>query len=255
MIVVSIFNHNQHRQVAQLAKSVARWHPEAIFWAVLLDEIKSKYAFNVLSVSDLGIKNFDQLTLKYRVDELNGVVKTQAIKHFLGQAEAVVFLDANLQLANPLTSILNALENHDLVLLPKLTQPFGQQTKTAEQEALKTGIFRTDCLAIKNTPASLLFANWWADRTLQNGQIDYQTGHGGAQLWVVHALGLAQNLFVCRENTKDFLKVSPIIKPQSVYGQPLPFRLFGKHQNAVVGILKKIVRLIENYNPAFLQRN
>ena len=254
MLIVSVFTNGQRQQVHQLAKSVSRWQPDAVFWAVLMDQPASGFEFNVLQVSDLNIPNFDQLAANCQTDQLWGVVKTQAIKYFLLRADSVVFLENHLQLSNSITPFTDSLNYYDLVLLPQINGLFEAKGRTQEQSVLKMGVFRTDCLAVKQTPNTLKFINWWADRTLRHGQYDYSNGFGGDQLWLVHALSLVDNLLVFKETTNYFLTVGSQVTPKSAYGKPAPTQFFGISKGDITKGLKKAIRFIETYNPPFLAR-
>ncbi len=254
MLIVSVFTNGQRQQVHQLAKSVSRWQSDAVFWAVLMDQPASGFGFNVLQVADLNIPNFDQLAANCQTEQLWGVVKTQAIKHFLSRADSVIFLESHLQLTNSITPFTDSLNDHDLVLLPQINGLFEAKGKSHEQNVLKTGVFSTDCLVVKQTPNTLKFISWWADRTLRHGQHDYSNGFGGYQLWLAHALSLVDNLLIFKETTNYFLIDSPQITPKSAYGRPAPTRFFGISKGDIIKGLKKAIRFIETYNPPFLAR-
>ncbi|OYU74651.1 MAG: hypothetical protein CFE32_17080 [Alphaproteobacteria bacterium PA3] len=102
--------------------------------------------------------------------------------------DAVIYLDPDTCLFNPLTPILDLLETNDIVLTPHLLAPEEERTAIIDNEIcpLWAGIYNLGFVAIRTTGEGARFASWWAQRLREFCHDDPAKGLFVDQKWCDH---------------------------------------------------------------------
>ena len=161
-----------------LASSLRRQHPDWTIWLVLTDKEPAGFTFDlgkedydhVLSAEDLFGEDTDQWLFGHDIVEACTAVKGQAMLHVLNDptCDKVMYFDPDIALFNPMTDVINHLDDYSIVLTPHQTDPDDADHPTAlrdnEISSLDYGIFNLGFIAVADDGEGRRFAQWWTDR-------------------------------------------------------------------------------------------
>ena len=159
-----------------LARSlVASWvvhHPDDPFVIGLVDKRDPAINYTlpgraeVIEVANIGIPDFEELTGKYDITELNTAVKPYYFD-FLFKDRAqdkIIYLDPDILLFKPLRMVEDLLSSHSLIVTPHICSPINEELGPTDYHLLRTGIFNLGFIAIRHGPQTLSFLAWWQDK-------------------------------------------------------------------------------------------
>lgn len=161
-----------------LADSIKRHHPQATLWLVLTDkapdgmrlDMEAEDFDHMLSAEDMFGERTEAWLFKHDIVEACTAVKGAAAEHILSQSgcEALIYLDPDTVLFNPLDPVLEALETHSIVLTPHQIDPdaAGQNMAIIDNEitSLAYGAYNLGFLGLRNDAEARRFCTWWAAR-------------------------------------------------------------------------------------------
>jgi hypothetical protein len=158
-----------------LAETLRQAHPQWKMWAVLVDrpppDFANRDAFagfdRVLDIEELGIPRVRAWLFRHELIEACTAVKGAMLTRLLDLgAEAVVYLDPDIAVFHPLTSLEQRLESASVLLTPHQTaaNDAAQAIIDNERGALLYGVYNLGFLAVRNDDAGRAFADWWAAR-------------------------------------------------------------------------------------------
>lgn len=116
-----------------------------------------------------------------------------------GSSPLVVQLDVHAEVTAPLTPLLAALDDADILLLARFTQA-SEDTGgilTRDLHFARTGTFNTGFLAVRTTGQGPAFAAWWADR-VANYPADVAPTPYADQRWCDLVPGLFDRVAIVR---------------------------------------------------------
>ena len=196
-----------------LAKSVKRNFDHAIFHLVLSDrlpdgiDLKAEPFNSVIHISDLEIPHLDAWIFQHSLVELCTAVKGSAFEYILEtyQAEKIVFLDPDIVVLHSLDELSELLDKSSIVLTPHLVAPESSYEAILDNEicALKHGVYNLGFLAIRRSPESLAFINWWRSRLLAFCYDDIPGGLFTDQRWVDLAPAFFNDIWILRDKTDN----------------------------------------------------
>src|SRR5512140_128291 len=115
LAVVTIVSNNYLHYARTLMESVAKQHPEARRYCVIVDTDPGPAAelaaqFEAIPLSALGLPFGDQFMFQYTVLELNTAVKPWALQLLLDRGHSeVMYIDPDISLYRPLTEVTDLL--------------------------------------------------------------------------------------------------------------------------------------------------
>ncbi len=153
-----------------LAETLRQAHPGWTIVAVLVDRPGNGPAplpgfDEVVSVNDLDIPGLPGWLFKHDVVEACTAVKGAMMCRLLaGPYDAVIYLDPDIAVFNPLEEVEAALANADIVLTPHQTTPNTPTAAIKDNElgSLLYGTYNLGFIAVRNGPTGKAFAAWWA---------------------------------------------------------------------------------------------
>lgn len=172
------FSYSYLDRARVFAASLRRQHPDWIIWAVLTDKAPDGYALDwskedydrILTAEELFGTKTDAWLFGHDIVEACTAVKGQALVHILADetAEKVFYFDPDIALFNPMTPVVDLLDDHSIVLTPHQIDPDPAGDKQAlldnEIASLDYGIFNLGFIAVRNDSEARRFATWWAER-------------------------------------------------------------------------------------------
>lgn len=154
-----------------LCASFLRHHPDSKFYVLLVDRLPqevdlSSEEFELVLVEELGIRDFQSISFKYDILELNTNVKPTFLKSLLAQdIDQLVYLDPDIVVYQPLDSVFGAMAEHAIVLTPHSLSPDPDDIQS-EVILLLGGVFNLGFVALKKSEEAERFLLWWESRCL-----------------------------------------------------------------------------------------
>lgn len=196
-LAFTICSNNYLAHAKSLGDSLLRTNKEYRFVIVLVDRLSPEidYRFfapyEIITVEELGIKDFDSVWRKYNIVELNTAVKPSAFKYLFAKypdAPAAFYFDPDILIYRSLEDLEREFDENDILLTPHVLTPmeFGpKRVVPSENTFLNFGLYNLGFLGLKarsgNTTALL---DWWENRTLNWGFINLSDGFFVDQLWI-----------------------------------------------------------------------
>ncbi|MGD9897381.1 MAG: glycosyltransferase [Candidatus Methylacidiphilaceae bacterium] len=119
------------------------------------------------SIEDLGLPDTPSRFVWYDIFEATNSLKPFGFRRLFADGfDAVLYLDADIQVYSELREAEEALSRHALLLTPHLTQPLPPDSLLPNEGIIRrAGSFNGGFLAMRDTPETRSFLNWW-ERTL-----------------------------------------------------------------------------------------
>ncbi|MDO8361478.1 MAG: glycosyltransferase family 4 protein [Actinomycetota bacterium] len=197
MHAVTIVARNYLPQARVLAASFRSHHPEVPFSTVVIDGIEADRATTgvgqVVLVADLGLPTAEwhAMAAIYTVMEFATAVKAAAVRHLLRTAvaahtdvpPAVIYLDPDIQVMQPLTEVFAAAASGGIALTPHVLQPMPRDGLTPDEMVIRhAGVFNLGFIGVGAD--ALPFLDWWHDRLRTDCVVDLPNALFTDQRWV-----------------------------------------------------------------------
>ena len=277
--IFTIVSNNYLHFARTLLQSVARHHPEASRYCVIVD-VDMEHAealvdeFEAILLRDLDLPDGDNFLFQYTVLELNTAVKPWALQHLLDAGhEQVIYIDPDICLYRPLSEVTGLLgEGANVVLTPHLLAPLSDDCRPTELDIRRAGTYNLGFCAVRNTPHTHAYLVWWQDKLRHDCVVAVDKGIFVDQSWMDLVPGLFENVAILRHPGYNVaywnLAERTVAESDGLFtvnGQPLAFFHFSgfnperpegvsKHQNRFtfenLGATSR--RLFEGYARAVL---
>lgn len=190
-----------------LAQSYRSHHPGQAFYVLVVADLTDNKQFNnepftTILLRDLPLSNVPSLAMKYDILELNTNVKPTFMKHLLANfdLDKLIYLDPDICVYNPLTTVFDLLDSASIVLTPHLTSPVPQDGRLPnERDMLYNGTYNLGFIGIRRDPEAERMLDWWEDRCLQQGFSEARTGLFVDQKWINLAPGFFPGVDLVRD--------------------------------------------------------
>jgi hypothetical protein len=139
---------------------------------------------SLLWAEDLGFPDYLQCAFKYNIIELNTALKPFAALKLLEEYKKVIYLDPDICVFSPLTSVISSLDEHSSLFTPHALSPYQGSGRPHDQDLLRFGCFNLGFFAVKDSPDALLLLKWWHRQCLANCFYEPQVGLGVDQKWI-----------------------------------------------------------------------
>lgn len=210
VLCFSSFSFSYINRARVLYQSLRRHHPDWHLVALMTDRVPQGFDFNVADEpfdevvwhDELGVTCIDGWLFQHDIVEICTAVKGP----FLEQAtrrdyDAVIYLDPDTCLFNPLDPVLEKLQDHDVVLTPHLLEPEKDRVSIIDNEIcpMWAGIYNLGFVAIRTTGEGARFASWWAKRLLEFCHDDPAKGLFVDQRWCDHVPVFFDNVHILKD--------------------------------------------------------
>lgn len=191
-LVFTICSNNYLAQAITLGISLLKHNPDYSFKIGLVDRKTesidySQIKFEIIQIEDIGVSDWDNMVLRYNIQELNTAVKPFFFKHFITckkKYDNIIYLDPDILVYDSFNALEIELELNDIIIIPHITQPFTDDKSPTENEILNTGLYNLGFLAIKNTLNAKNMIDWWAERLRTKGYNSVAEGMFTDQIWI-----------------------------------------------------------------------
>jgi hypothetical protein len=237
-----------------LGDSLARHAPQADFRVLVVnrptEQVRAAVAEAALEVTyaeDLRLPDFEQLAYKYDLVELNTALKPSFLKALFAQGyDQVIYLDPDICLFDAPAPILQALDQHEIVLIPHALAPAMDGLRPSDIDFLRTGTFNLGFVGLRRGDESLRLLDWWEDRCLAYGFNDPGFGIFVDQKWMDLAPAYFNSVHIlkhrgCNVAYWNLHERTVQAGPQgyAVNGEPLVFFHFSGVNASAPGVLSR----------------
>lgn len=190
-----------------LAQSYLRHHPGHVFFALIVADIHAKDVFHdepfkTVLMEDLPLPHIKGLAMKYDILELNTNIKPTFMKYLLAKhdLDALIYLDPDIYVYNPLTPVLDMLGPYSIVLIPHLTSPLPDDgCSPCERDMLYNGTYNLGFIALTKSADALRMLDWWELRCLREAFSEGRSGLFVDQKWINLIPGMFDGIGICRD--------------------------------------------------------
>ena len=192
----TIVAHNYLPQARILAESFKKFHPESIFYVVIVDRpiearlVKSD-SFQVVPITDIdfGSEGFGHLAAIYDVTEFATCAKPFVLKQLVKLHDCVFYIDPDIKVFAPLLPLVQKTVEHGWSLTPHSMKPIERnERQPTEQEIKGAGIYNLGYIGVSKNATEML--EWWAERLRRDCIIDVPNQLFTDQRWIDMAVGI-----------------------------------------------------------------
>ena len=153
-----------------------------------------------ISIRDLNLPQFDRFTFQYTILELNTAIKPWVFAALFARGyERVIYFDPDIRLYGSPAPILARLEHADIVLTPHLTGRLDDGHHPNELSILQSGSYNLGFIALKQTPDTRRFVEWWQGKLERDCVVDIPRGLFTDQKWIDLVPGMYPNVAIERD--------------------------------------------------------
>jgi glycosyltransferase involved in cell wall biosynthesis len=203
--IVTIVSNNYLHFARTLMQSVAKQHPDAHRYCVIVDidptpsgELAEE--FEAISLSQIKLPFGDDFMFQYTILELNTAVKPWAMQYLLERGhEQVIYIDPDVYLFQPLKEVLELLHHGaSVVLTPHLLAPITDDRNPNELSIRIAGTYNLGFCAVSNQETTRKFLNWWQGKLERDCVVDFYNGIFVDQSWIDLVPALFDNVEILR---------------------------------------------------------
>jgi glycosyltransferase involved in cell wall biosynthesis len=137
-----------------------------------------------LTPENMGVPQFRRLLFRYAAFEAAGALKSFAMEHLLERGfEKVVYLDSDTYVYASLDPILGALDDHDGIIAPHITEPLDDGFVPDDLTIIRSGAYNTGFIAVRASDQAFRFLRWWMGKCEHQCFTDLEAGLFNEQKW------------------------------------------------------------------------
>jgi hypothetical protein len=172
-----------------LMRGIARHHPDAARYVILVDEHEAELAgddFEIIRARALELPEFQSFCFRYDITELCTAIKPYAILVLLERGfDGCIYLDPDVAVYGPLDEAVAALTGDgQAALTPHRLTPGTGTDWPQDRDLLKVGAYNLGFLAVRRTAQVVALLRWWAQRLERECLIALEHGLFVDQKWI-----------------------------------------------------------------------
>ena len=189
--VFTIASKNYLSYVRALMNSVARFHPDYKLFLCLADRVDDYFdtkaeIYDTVQADQLGIENFEDMTVRYDIMEFNTAVKPFMFKWLFNNTDldVVIYLDPDIRVYSRFDQLESVLEKGaSVVLTPHITKPLEDERNPNDYNMLQAGVYNLGFIAARRFSETLDFMDWWGRRLSSQCVVDFEKNLFVDQKW------------------------------------------------------------------------
>jgi hypothetical protein len=184
-------------------------HPEWAIYAVIVDQTDDtadKQALRalfdgILDLCDLEIPALRTWLFKHELVEACTAVKAHAMLKLQRAYDAVVYLDPDIAVFNPLSGVVSLLHQASIILTPHQIAANDRPIAIADNEgtSMRYGVFNLGFIAVRSDGEGARFAAWWAGQLYRACYDDVMSGIFTDQKYCDLVPALFDNVAILRD--------------------------------------------------------
>ncbi|RYY96631.1 MAG: hypothetical protein EOO11_13020 [Chitinophagaceae bacterium] len=178
-----------------LSDSIRAQHPELPFYICIVDPVAELQRaalaelfapHTLLYTTDLPAEYYNEIDPTYRPFEFTCAFRPVFAWFLMADKghERVIYLDSDTCLYGRLDKSFADLDRHNIILTPHNDKLLDYEWVYYDQGVLRSGIFNSGFVAMKDTGETRKFLQWWMKRLQKLCQIDPQKGLFVDQIWL-----------------------------------------------------------------------
>jgi FkbM family methyltransferase len=157
-----------------LAESFLEIHPESSFTTLVVDAEcgfdATDEPFNVVTPAELDLNRdeFHRMAVMYDVTELSTALKPWMLRYLIENgADAVLYIDPDIQLFNPIDDVAKMVAEHGVALTPHTLVPMPRDSRRpSEADIMGSGVYNLGFIGVG--PLAIPFLRWWEERLMRD---------------------------------------------------------------------------------------
>jgi len=253
--VFTIVSKNYLHFARALMESVKAVAPDVARVVALCDRFDfynpESEIFTVIPVEELNILQFEELTIRSTIVELNTAVKPFVFANLYSNNHyrKLIYFDPDILIYGSLEPMRALLDKYNILLTPHITEPVIGSTTPSELDIIQSGTYNLGFIALRCNERTLEFLDWWKAHLLTDCIIDKERGIFLDQKWIDLAPGMFEGVRVVRDPGWNVaywnLRQRVVVQKNSCYfvnEKPLVFfhfsgfrpldRVFSAHNNS-----------------------
>lgn len=188
-----------------LMESLAKTNPEIDRKVLLVDKNDGRvdpkgFCFDLIEADSIGIPDFQEMSFRFGIMELNTNVKPFFLNHLLQLGyDASIYFDPDIVVFEPLADLQDLLRRHSIIITPHINTPITDHNRPNEQDHLLNGVFNLGFVAVSKCEEGVSFLNWWGKRCHELGFDDLRSGLFVDQKWIDYVPCFFPNHFILRD--------------------------------------------------------
>lgn len=171
-----------------LCKSALDHHPDVALVILLADKKRPVTLLDtrvrLIWAEDIDFPDYLQCAFKYNIIELNTALKPFTALKLLEVYEKVIYLDPDVCVFSPLTSIISSLDVYSTAFTPHALSPYCGIGRPSDQDLLRFGCFNLGFFAANDSDDAQMLLKWWHRQCLTKCFYEPQIGLGVDQKWI-----------------------------------------------------------------------
>ncbi len=192
LCIATIVSGNYLAYAKTLSESITLQMPSTQFKVLIVDLPTEELNIEILEsnldvtfAKDLNIHDINLIAYKYDIVEFNTALKPTFLKKLFSEGyKNVIYLDPDIYLYSPLTSVLEALQSSEIVLIPHALTPALDGKRPSDVDFLRNGSFNLGFIGLKASAQVTKMLDWWESRCLNLGFSDTGFGTFVDQKWI-----------------------------------------------------------------------
>lgn len=215
-------------------------HPETDFWLLLIDDAPlsalsrqavDRRGIHILRVAEIHLPSveIDNFRMAYDLTEISTAYKPWMMETVaLRSGLHVFYIDPDIEFFAPMTSLVVAVQTHELVLTPHVLHPMKRDgCQPAESDIMGSGIYNLGFLGMNRSASQVI--EWWKERLKRECYSAPAEQRFTDQRWIDFAPGLF-DCFISKDETFNVAYWNADARPvvlhggkYSIRGKPLSF--------------------------------
>jgi glycosyltransferase involved in cell wall biosynthesis len=203
-----IATRNYLAQASATAQSFAKFHAYFPIFLLLVDgEVEDRDCFPygaVILLDDLDLPDAGWFSVKYHAAELANALKPAFLLYLSSFKASVIYLDCDIVVFARFDAMLDALEQHDVVLVPHMLAPFRRPERfwihPNNADVFNAGLINAGCFAMQLTHCRE-FLRFWHDSNVAPGSFYNAAGGQTDQQYLNWALILLDRACILRDRS------------------------------------------------------
>lgn len=202
IVLFSICSNNYLAQAITLLQSAKRHAIQFEFVLFIVDEQHKDIQYesfgftSIIFIRDLLPNQYQMLSSKYNIIELNTSIKASCFKYLISRYKKLsyfIYFDPDIKIFSSLEYILSKLSSASIVLTPHILSPIPLDEHTPQENIfLQCGVYNLGFIAVSTkSKHTYKFLDWWEKRLFTQCYVNHNEGLFVDQKW----LNLAPFLF------------------------------------------------------------
>lgn len=206
-VAVGTVASTSHLSAARLlAESLHRVHPDVPFHVAVVGDIPDRHrnalvGWHLHPLEALPLPDRQAMLFRYGRGAFMMSLKPSLVRLLLDRGhDAVLYLDADIQVLGDLSPVLRTVGSHALTLSPHLLGVRHDPARQAvERDLVRLGTYNAGVFGVRRCPEAYAFLGWWEARLRTHCRVAVEGGIHLDQRWLDLAPGFVADTHVLRD--------------------------------------------------------